>query len=115
MDAMFDDLIFKYKGTISYTVELNEIEDVEIGDIYYCTYTNSNYVYTGTKWEPLDTTLAFSINTSSLSLEESPKKMVYKSITNCTNCNGILSWQSIYEPTIRCSYCGSILQKEVLT
>ena len=115
MDTMIDDLIFKYKATISHTAELDEMEDVEIGDIYYCVSTNKNYVYTGTKWEPLNTTLAFSINTSSPSLEESPKKIVYKSITNCTNCNGVLSWQSMYEPTVRCSYCGSILQKEVVS
>ena len=99
------DTIFNYIGTIIDIEDLYYKTDAAIGDIYYCIGTNRNYIYTTDGWIQLEYS----------NLNESPKKMIYKSITNCTNCNGVLSWQSIYEPTVRCSYCGSILQKEVLT
>lgn len=110
--AIIDSLAINTKMRFIATVgNTSELINPTKGDVCYDGKTT--WVYTGTKWESLDTTLAFSINTSSSSLEESPK-IIYKSITNCTNCGGLLSWQSIYDSTIRCSYCGSILQKEVL-
>jgi DNA-directed RNA polymerase subunit RPC12/RpoP len=84
---------------------VSELPDPIMGDV--CYNGKTTWMYTGTKWEPLE------IPDNSLSgIEDVPKKIIYKSITNCTNCGGLLSWQSIYEPAVRCSYCGSILQKE---
>lgn len=104
MESIIDKLRlnFNYKRTIYDIEELYGI-DAAIGDICHCASDNRSYVYTANGWIKLES-----------GLSESPK-IVYKSITNCTNCGGLLSWQSMYEPTVRCSYCGSILQKEIVS
>ena len=57
--ALKSDLVgvYKYKGSLSSILALDNVEDKTVGDVYNITTTDMNYAWTGSDWDPLGGTI----------------------------------------------------------
>lgn len=69
--------VFKFKGTKATYAEIEELEDMAIGDVWNVTADGKEYVYTGTAWE----LLGFTVDLSAYATTEAVTKAINEKFT----------------------------------
>lgn len=82
--------VYKFIGSIDDIQNIDKGKEYSVGDVIYSKVDQGTYLYTGNKFERLES--CNDTNSSTLKMKPHP--------TNCVNCGAVLT-------DYKCKYCGT--------